>query len=1101
ARGLSKAHAAGIVHRDIKPANVMVTREGVAKIVDFGLAKLDGATHITQSTATLGTLAYMAPEQLRGESVGPATDLWALGAVLFELLTGQRPFRGELAQAIAYAILNEQPRSLAELRADAPAELDRIVKKLLRKDPLQRYRAADELLTELDALRAPASGGTRSGPGVDRKLEPLCAGAKIGPYEIVEPLGSGGAGDVYRARDTRLDRQVAIKLLGPELSEDAGTKQRFLREAKTLSSLSHPNICTLFDAGEREGSSYIVMEYLEGETLAKRLARGALTIEELLKAGIQIAEAVGKLHQRGVIHRNLKPTNVMLLADGVVKVLDFGLGRPIASLLDETSSRRARPASTGAASADAPTENRVTATLRPQRPSETAGPIGDTLGYLSPEQVEGGEADARSDIFSLGAILYEMATGCRAFDGTTKAGIVAAILKGQPGSSFGADAAAGRSLASDERLIAIGRVVRRCLEKDPDRRWQNALDIANELRSVVELASNSGRTPSVDRKRGNAWKLVAGAVAMTAIVSILATLAIAGWPAGRDSSTVAVEPVPPPKLVQLTSERGNEWRPSISPDGSSYVYQGGEYPFRGGDIFFRRVGGENAVNLTKDFAGHDMMPAMSPDGNSIAFRSERDGGGIFIMGATGESVRRLTDFGGSPSWSPDGRWLSVTAGGRSDSYSTGTRDIWIVEVASGAKRKLLESWPLEGPWWGSPPTCWSPSGQRIVFSASRGSKAGAQHLWTMPVGGGDPVEVSAEGIEGFPFGWTAEGIWYSRGRTGELWRIAVDEETGRARGAPRLLMQSTGISSFASPSPDGRRVVFANATGGSTLLRWSFDPSTERISAFRETVFRSSRTVQLGSIVSPDGKWIAAVRLDPQWDIVLIHTVTGETRLLTNDALREDSLEWAPDSSKLYFSMASEGSRELWSIRVDGSHRERELGRLPEGELQSWILSPDGRALYVAVGPSRAYGIVDFTAAPPQRRMKPLPRVGKEWEFAWYGMSPDGRWIAGYPVGADGVPVPALHLFDVERGTYKKLADLERRRNCFWLPDSRRILLLDWNDGDVMLIDSVTGRIKSLGSVGAGVGNLKLTPDGRWLYGVTVDQEWDIWMLDFGSAK
>ncbi|MCM2317113.1 MAG: serine/threonine protein kinase, partial [Thermoanaerobaculia bacterium] len=517
ARGLRKAHDSGIVHRDIKPANVIVTNEGVAKILDFGLAKLAGATHITQSKTTLGTLAYMAPEQIRGEAVGPQVDLWALGVVLFELLTGQRPFRGEYAQAVAYSILNEQPASLKELKPDAPPELERIVKKLLRKDPLQRCQTADEVLAELETLRVPNLGSAKSGARAARPRECLRSGARLGPYEIVELLGSGGMGDVYRARDTRLDRQVAIKVLARAVSEDVALRERFRREAKTISSLSHPNICTLFDVGEQEGTDFLVMEHLAGETLADRLARGALAVPELLEIGIQIGDALAAAHRQGVVHRDLKPANVMLTATGGVKLLDFGLAKGIASVLeaidsgggvdsprpDDPPERRSNESSAPAAASPSPET--------PARPLTSEGVIVGTLPYMSPEQVEGREADARSDIFALGAILYEMATGRRAFRGDTKARLLAAILEREPK----ALAESGAPSAS-----ALQAVVSRCLEKDPEKRFAAATDVTDQLRRLA--ASGEMELSAVGRlTRLPARWMAAHAAAVSVIVSLL----------------------------------------------------------------------------------------------------------------------------------------------------------------------------------------------------------------------------------------------------------------------------------------------------------------------------------------------------------------------------------------------------------------------------------------------------------------------------------------------------------------------------------------------------------------------------------------------------
>jgi serine/threonine protein kinase/formylglycine-generating enzyme required for sulfatase activity/dienelactone hydrolase len=498
ARGLAKAHASGIVHRDIKPANVMLTPEGVAKIVDFGLAKLSGATHITQSTQMVGTLAYMAPEQLTGETIGPQADLWALGATMFELLTGARPFRGESAQAIAYAILNEQPRSLSVLRPDALPQLERIVKKLLRKDPLQRHQTADELIVELAAL-APSNGAVvKIASRGEAERELLRSGARLGPYEIVEPLGSGGMGDVYRARDTRLDRPVAVKVLAPEFSEDEERRQRFQHEAKTISSLSHANICTLFDVGEQEGTDYLVMEYLEGETLAARLARGPLSLSDLLRIAIQIAEALGRAHQQGVVHRDLKPANVILTTAGVVKLLDFGLAKGIASVLEESDSGSGRRRRSKPVSADDATEKRD-ATPSPEKPLTAEGAIVGTLPYMAPEQVEGRESDARSDIFALGTILYEMTTGRRAFEGATKAKLMAAILEREPSQVTAGASGVHPSAGRRRSLDAIDKLVRRCLEKDPAKRPTTAEEVKDALVALQVEATAAAQPQGLRR--------------------------------------------------------------------------------------------------------------------------------------------------------------------------------------------------------------------------------------------------------------------------------------------------------------------------------------------------------------------------------------------------------------------------------------------------------------------------------------------------------------------------------------------------------------------------------------------------------------------------
>src|SRR5438128_4357438 len=287
----------------------------------------------------------------------------------------------------------------------------------------------------------------------------IASGTKIGPYEVLAPLGAGGMGEVYRAKDTRLGRDVAIKILPKDMSADPERKQRFQREAKTISSLNHPNICTLHDIGSQDGLDYLVMECVEGETLAKRLEKGPLPLEEVLKYGVQIASALDMAHRNGVVHRDVKPGNVMLTRTGA-KVLDFGLAKPAALVL------------TGA----------TLSAATPRTPMTEEGTIVGTFQYMSPEQIEGKELDGRSDIFSLGAVLYEMLTGQRAFQGKSQLSVASAILEKEP---------APISTIKPLTPPALDRAIRRCLAKDPEDRWQTARDLLLELKWIAEGGSQA----------------------------------------------------------------------------------------------------------------------------------------------------------------------------------------------------------------------------------------------------------------------------------------------------------------------------------------------------------------------------------------------------------------------------------------------------------------------------------------------------------------------------------------------------------------------------------------------------------------------------------
>src|SRR5499425_275930 len=286
---------------------------------------------------------------------------------------------------------------------------------------------------------------------------PLSPGIRLGPYEIVAPLGAGGMGEVYRARDTRLERTIAIKILPAQVSKDPTRKQRFEREAKTISSLNHPHICVLHDVGHQDGIDYLVMECVEGETLAKRLEKGPLPLEQVLKYGAQIADALDKAHRAGIVHRDLKPGNIMLTPSGA-KLLDFGLAKPVAAPVSGM-------------------------TLTATTPVTQEGTIAGTYQYMSPEQVEGKELDGRSDIFSMGAVLYEMLTCQRAFEGKTQLSVASAILEKEP-----------TPISTLKPLTppVLDHTLRKCLAKHPDERWQSASDLASELKWMGENGSHPG---------------------------------------------------------------------------------------------------------------------------------------------------------------------------------------------------------------------------------------------------------------------------------------------------------------------------------------------------------------------------------------------------------------------------------------------------------------------------------------------------------------------------------------------------------------------------------------------------------------------------------
>ncbi|MEO7975213.1 MAG: protein kinase, partial [Thermoanaerobaculia bacterium] len=500
-------------------------------------------------------------------------------------------------------------------------------------------------------------------------------GTRLGPYEITAKLGEGGMGEVYRARDAKLGREVAIKVLPAHLAQDAEALDRFEREAKAVAALSHPNILAIFDFGREGETSYAAMELLEGETLRARLEAGALPARKALEIAALVATGLAAAHERGIVHRDLKPDNLFLTRDGQVKILDFGLARQVEPH-DSKSQLLAAPT---------------------QAPGTAAGTVLGTVGYMSPEQVRGESADHRSDIFSLGVVLYEMLTGRRAFEHGSAVETMSAILKEEPPEL---------ELLAAKQSPALVRTLQHCLEKRSGERFQSARDLAFDLRSLASGGSSSsmsGRTPAAGGA-SSARRRLPFALAVAGALLALA----AGFLLGRGATPkpAAGATALRPSFHQLTRLPGGESSPALSPDGSSVVFERavGEQS----DLYLQRTDGQNAIVLTADCDRDDIDPAFSPDGARIAYRSDCAGGGIFVMGATGENARRVSDFGFNPSWSPDGREVAVaTERAKMPWNRPGKSELWAIEIDSGKKRLVTKADAMH--------PSWSPSGKRIAF--------------------------------------------------------------------------------------------------------------------------------------------------------------------------------------------------------------------------------------------------------------------------------------------------------------------------------------------------------------------------------------------------
>ncbi len=478
----------------------------------------------------------------------------------------------------------------------------------------------------------------------------LSAGLKLGPYQILAPLGAGGMGEVYRALDPRLDREVAIKVVRAERLADPDRRARFVREARAASTLNHPNIVTIHEIESDGDIDFIVMELVQGRTLDALIPKGGMRLGEAVRIAIPIADALATAHARGIAHRDLKPANIMVAPDGGVKVLDFGLARLLPSRdSDETRTRRQRD------------------------DASEAGTVAGTPAYMSPEQASGGAVDARSDIFSFGSVLYEMVTGRRPFVGASSAEVVAGLLKEQPKAP---------SEVVREVPKELERIILRCLRKDPSRRFQNMGDVRVELEEVKEESDSQAvvlTDPAVAKSRFRRRWLAMGGVTVVVLGAVVAALF---WPRRGPE-------VPPPTVVQITTER-EAGSGSFSPDGTQIAYASSGEKGENWDIWLRIVGQVEARRLTTDPLP-DWSPSWSPDGQQIAFLQEVQGQvRINLVSPLGVAPHKLSEFPAQPwlSWSPDGRWLAAGRIPASPPTGTGWHSSGAVRTATSTASPL-----------------------------------------------------------------------------------------------------------------------------------------------------------------------------------------------------------------------------------------------------------------------------------------------------------------------------------------------------------------------------------------------------------------------------
>jgi eukaryotic-like serine/threonine-protein kinase len=828
----------------------------------------------------------------------------------------------------------------------------------------------------------------------------LTSGTKLGPYEIISPLGAGGMGEVYRARDTRLDRTVAIKVLPSHLSDNVELRQRFDREAKAISALQHPHICTLHDVGSQDGVDFLVMEYLEGQTLAARLEKGALPVDQVLKIGTEIAEALEKAHRQGIIHRDLKPANIMLTKSGA-KLMDFGLAKP--ELAIPTGSK-------APISSSMPTMNLASLTSVAS-PLTQKGSIVGTFQYLAPEVLQGTEADGRSDIFSLGCVLYEMVTGRRAFEGKSQLSVLSAILEQEP-----------QSISITQPLTPpmLERVIKGCLVKDPAERLQSAHDVGMDLRWIA--GSGGVAVPTRSREFKKSWAILLAAAFL--LLAVIAGLGGYWWSKRGEVREIIHAEIPAPDKYSFDATGDSGGMPVLSPQGDKIAFVA--HSVNEKSLWVRSLQNDNAQELQGTSGA--MHPFWSPDGRFIGFFAD---GKLRKIAVTGGPVSVLADSanprGGS--WGADDVIVftpDFQAGLSKVSAQAGTPT---PATVLDKRKHTTHRWP----WF-------LPDGKHFIFLATNHA-------------GGDGKQNgiyfgSVDNTESHMVVATDSAAQYASGYL--LYRASTalvaqpfDPTSGTLSGSPFPVVNNVRFDagvwrSIFAVSQSGSIIYQAGsaATAGTRLV-W-LDRTGKELEAVSE---REGSTIDVR--LSPDGKWVAFAEGTGIWTIDLERKtrtrVTFDEQLITQPA-------WSADGKTLIFAasvMQGGGTVEIRSKASDGSGMEKVLP-LPVNNYHDPEFSPDGKYLTYIWGDGEKMTSVwmvqtDGGAKPVAIVQPPSPQSN----ISRYRISPDGHWLAYI---SDESGENELYVTTFPEGNGKWRVSANGGSYPVWSGDGRELFFKNFND-------------------------------------------------------
>jgi eukaryotic-like serine/threonine-protein kinase len=761
----------------------------------------------------------------------------------------------------------------------------------------------------------------------------LRAGSRVGPYEILSPLGAGGMGEVYRARDPRLDRFVAVKVLPPHLSASPEVRQRFEREARTISQLSHPHICAIYDVGRDGDIDYLVMELLEGETLSERLAKGALPLEQTLRYGVEIADALGKAHRQGIVHRDLKPGNVMVTKSGV-KLLDFGLAKVIAPT----------------AATD------LTALPTQASPVTQAGTILGTFQYMAPEQLEGKEADARTDIFTLGAVLYEMATGRKAFSGTSQASLITAIMSWEP---------APISSIQPMSPPALDRVVKTCMAKDPEERWQSAADVKREFGWIAEGSVAGVAAPVALSSRRRTRELLAWALAAVGVL-------------GGAAALLSRRSAPPPDPIRFTFAFAADLKlrhqdcPALSPDGRRLALMMVN-PGRQQQLWVQPLDSLEPRRLEGTEGAR--FPFWSPDGRAIAFFQ---GGRLRRIDADGGTIQTICDGAGSGF---GGTW---GAGGTIVFGATFGGPLWRIPASGGTKTAATVLDRTRGDSAHLFPT-FLPDGRHFVFAARNVDPVKS----TLALADLESKETRVLWRSDSGAVWAPSG-YLLFAREGTLFAQGFDPRRRASVGEP---FSVAGDVRFYTDNS------LVQATAGGDLLAyglWRHD---------RRLVWVDRKGRELGTIgqigdyedvrISPSGDRVAAAIRDPAagWnnDVWVLDVGRGIASRVSSERSDEFAPVWSPDGQRVFYTSDHAGFYDLYSRSSDGGSEELVLRTSWDKVVNE--VTPDGGSLIFGGSPTGDKEDVWLLPLTGNRAPKAVIESDSFVEKS-SRLSPDGKWVA-----------------------------------------------------------------------------------------------------------